>query len=509
MARVSSTHGNDGTPPTDTMPATPNRRRGIILRFMSKSEIQQPPQTPREPDPLFLEIIEGPGLGTVLRVDAPQLVGRSSQCDLVIDHPAVAQKQLRLEVRYGRLTAVNCGEENQDPPLKNGAPFQVTGLEEGDILALGPVLLRLGEHPLGHDPDASAPGPLARLGGWRLVAAGAGLVVLIVAGMVFFGRGRPTPGTDGLDAWSKERSNADTLQMRKVSALLLQARRMDREGQEEEAKSHLAALLDIDPQNLEARSLLTDILAREEARARREQEHQAHSRQVRDRVQPHVIEAERLLAAQDLRGASNALAKALAIDPYLPEATSILTGIEARERQQRREARTSSQDLGDGRARLAALQAEAQSAVIQNAPYRAFSAYQQLAILETDPERAALARKKAIELESKLNKLTSEDLQLAHQMESQQQYVKEYEALSRVLEIYPESRPALTRTATLLPLLEQEARRLYEEGLFKDRQGHRDQAVALWRQAVAAMPVADNEYRRQAEAKLAQAGDKP
>ncbi len=85
---------------------------------------------------------------------------------------------------------------------------------------------------------------------------------------------------------AKERAIDDAEYMRRVMTLLVQARRLADEGQDEQALARLAALLEIDSGNEEARKLEATLRGRMEARAAEARQREAQAQAVRDKVLP-------------------------------------------------------------------------------------------------------------------------------------------------------------------------------------------------------------------------------
>ena len=85
---------------------------------------------------------------------------------------------------------------------------------------------------------------------------------------------------------------------------------------------------------------------------------------------------------------------------------------------------------------------------------------------------------------------------------SQKKYGEAFVIWTKVLEIYPEAKETRAKVNELAPTLEAEARRLYAEGLVYQGLGNMETARERWREAMAAMPLQDNEYYRKSAAKL-------
>ena len=293
--------------------------------------------------------------------------------------------------------------------------------------------------------------------------------------------------------------------MRKVMTLLMQARRLSTEGQDEQALARLTALLEIDSGNEEARRLADSIKEKLAAREAEDAARQRAAQETRQAALPHVAEAERLLAGNDPAGARQAADKALAVAPDMAEAKSVLARIEAMEEAARREAEEKAEAVARERAHLVAMYDEAAAALKNDQGYQALVIYRRLADEETDPARAEAARKKAAEIQDALVKRIMPDFTLGQKLYSQKKYGEAFKVWVKVLEIYPEAKETTAKVAELTPMLEAEAKRLYEEGLVYQGLGNLETAKDRWREVLTTMPLPDNDYYRRAAEKLGQA----
>lgn len=479
----------------------------ITVSITAPEAAMSPDRTQFRPRPTFIgegpnavEVMEGPSQGTIRRFGNRVMIGRSSRCDLVLDDPTISREHLLIEFRDGRFKAVNQNPNNAT--LRNGAAIQSSVVSTGDILSIGPARLRLALS--GPGASASGAGILARLIGNPKLLAVAGVVVFLVITAVFFLSSPQKAPQDAVveGERAKERAIDDAEYMRRVMTLLVQARRLADEGQDEQALARLAALLEIDSGNEEARKLEATLRGRMESRSAEARQREAQAQAVRDKVLPLVQKARELLTSGDTAGARQVLAQAGEVGADLPEVRAVLADIESREQALRREAEERKKALTAERTHLVALYDEAETALAADAPYRALVAYRQLAEEETDPGRAAAVRKKAAEIQDSLVKRIMPDFTLGQKLYSQKKYGEAFKVWAKVLEVYPDAKETKSRVAELTPMLEAEAKRLYEEGLVYDGLGDRETAKARWRAVLETMPLQDNEYYRKASAKL-------
>jgi pSer/pThr/pTyr-binding forkhead associated (FHA) protein len=481
----------------------------ILVRITTPNQTPQPADhTEYRVRPTFVgegqnavEILAGPGQGTIRRFGARLLIGRATRCDLVIDDATVSREHLLLESRGGQWMAVSRSPKNVT--LKNNLPIQSDQVVTGDILTIGPSRLRLA---LLAKPTTRfvVPENLMRLVGNKklLLGAAIGLFVLVLA-LFFLSKPAKTPQQAVVESeWGKQRAMQDAEFMRKVSTLLIQARRLYEEGQDEQALARLTALLELDAGNEEAQRLIASIRSRTEAKAATAKQRQEQAAQAREKALPFVREAERLLTAGETARAKAAVEQALALDANLAEAQALVTKIEAQEQAGRLQAEKQAKIATAKREQLLGIYAEAEADLAANAPYKALVVYRRLAEEETDPGRAAAARKKAAEIQDVLVKRIMPDYALGQKLYGQKKYAEAFKVWIRVLEVYPEARETRAKVAELTPMLEAEAKRLYEEGLVHEGLGNRETATARWRAVLEAMPLTENEYYRRAAAKL-------
>jgi pSer/pThr/pTyr-binding forkhead associated (FHA) protein/tetratricopeptide (TPR) repeat protein len=479
----------------------------VVARITAQGGGAAPDRTEFRPRPVLtgegqnaVEILSGPGQGAVRRFGDRLLIGRSTRCDLVIDDPTVSREHLLIEFRDGRFTAANQNARNIT--LKNGAAIQKDVLANGDVLTIGPAEVRL---TLGGQGRQAAGGGLAaRLTRHPKLLAAAGIgLFLLIAGIFFLSSPAPSPRDAVIEGErAKEQDAQDAEYMRKVMTLLIQARRLSTEGQDEQALARLTALLEIDSGNEEARRLQASIKDKLAARDAEAQARRQEAETAREAAAPHVAEAERLLARGDTAGARQAVDQALAVAADLPEARGLVTRIGDAEAAARRAIEEKARTAAQGREHLIGLYDEAAAALAANEGYRALTIYRRLAEEETEPARAEAARKKAAEIQDALVKRIMPDFTQGQKLYAQKKYGEAFKIWTRVLDIYPEAKETRAKVAELTPMLEAEAKRLYEEGLVYQGLGNYETAKARWREALEAMPLPDNEYHRRAAEKL-------
>ncbi|OLN30393.1 hypothetical protein DVDV_0593 [Desulfovibrio sp. DV] len=453
-----------------------------------------------------VEVLSGPGQGIIHRFDTHLLIGRAARCDLVIDDATVSREHLLIDGRGGRWLALSRNPKN--PALKNGVPFQTAPVGTGDTLTLGPARLRL----VLSNPQAglALPPRVRRLLGDRklLISAGIGIFILLVL-LFFLSKPAKTPQEAVVaDDWARQRAQQDTEFMNKVSTLLIQARRLQEEGRDDQALARLDALLAIDAGNGEAQRLKAELQTGMMQRSAEDKSRRDQAAQALERAKPHIQQAERLLAAGDGAGARAAAQDALAQAPDAAQVRQLMEKIDAREASDQRQAQEKAQTATAKRQELNGLYDEAAAALADDALYKALLIYRRLGDAEAaEPARAA-ARKKAAEIQDALVKRVMPDFTAGQKLYNQKKYAEASALWAKVLEIYPEAKETKARLAELTPMLEAEAKRLYEEGLVYEGLGDRQTARARWNAVLETMPLKDNAYSRRAAEKLGMSPDR-
>lgn len=447
-----------------------------------------------------VEVLSGPGQGVIHRFDTQLLIGRAARCDLVIDDPTVSREHLLIDGRGGRWLAVSRNPNN--PALKNGVPFQTAPVASGDTLTIGParLLLVLSLPRPGLPLPPRMRGILANRK--LLFGAGIGLFALLLL-LFFLSKPARSPQEAVVaDDWARQRAKQDTEFLNKVSTLLIQARRLHEEGRDDQALARVDALLALDANNQEARQLKADLQAGLQQRAVQDASRRDQAAQALERATPHLRRAEHLLAAGDAAGARAAAQDALALAPDAAEVRQLMDKIDASQASSQRQAQENARTSTAKRQELTGLYDEAASALADDALYKALVLYRRLGEEETTDQTRAAARKKAAEIQDALVRRVTPDFTAGQKLYNQKKYAEAYALWAKALEVYPEAKETKARVAELTPMMEAEAKRLYEEGLVYEGLGDRQTARARWKAVLETMPLKDNVYYRRAADKL-------
>jgi len=136
--------------------------------------------------------------------------------------------------------------------------------------------------------------------------------------------------------------------------------------------------------------------------------------------------------------------------------------------------------------------------------YQAMKLYRDASAEDADQARAADAKAKVARLQDALVKQIMPDYNQGLKFHAQKKYHEALVCWLRVLDIYPEAKETNARVAELKPVMEADAKRLYEEGLVYEGLGNRTEARKRWQEVLEIMPFEDNVSRQKAKAKLGQ-----
>lgn len=128
---------------TDQVELTPDTR---MVTVPHGSVLGPQTSTSRNHDLLRLGCVEGPFVGVGIPLGArPRTVGRSPDCDLVLDDPEVSRRHLCVWVEGGRVVARDLGSTNGTDRPGTGPNDEVRQLRVGDTVRIGRCTLRVDE----------------------------------------------------------------------------------------------------------------------------------------------------------------------------------------------------------------------------------------------------------------------------------------------------------------------------------------------------------------------------
>lgn len=476
--------------------------------------------------PNALEIEEGPGQGLVHRFGESLRIGRAATCDLVLQDPAVSREHGLLERAAQGWQATSLNERN--PLTLNGQAIRTAPVKSGDLLGAGAARLRLllGEAPpkdagqakasakAAAKPSVKAPAkaPGARFprpdltGLLRnrkvLLWGGGGVFGLLVLVFLFSGSEKTTGDAVLQEVRQKERAMSDSEQTRRVANLLTQGQKLADQGDLDQALARFQSVLESQPGNEQAQSAVKDLRARLDARDAQAREKEQQAAALHQKIVGLITEGDRQLAQGKYAEAAATAAKALETAPGDKEAADLLEKATRAAETARRQAEDKARQQTEARARLRDMYAKADENARAGNSYLAMKYYRDASAEDPDQARAADAKAKAAKLQDALVKQVMPDYNQGLKFYAQKKYQEALKCWLRVLEVYPEAKETNAKVAELRPVMEADAKRLYEEGLVYEGLGNRTEARRRWQEVLEIMPFQDNVYRQKAEAKL-------
>jgi pSer/pThr/pTyr-binding forkhead associated (FHA) protein/TolA-binding protein len=112
------------------------------------------------------------------------------------------------------------------------------------------------------------------------------------------------------------------------------------------------------------------------------------------------------------------------------------------------------------------------------------------------------------ELRKLMEKKVRQDYEKGLSYYRKKDYPNALKSWDRVLKIYPEHPQTKEKMAEILPIQEDKAKRLYQEGLVYEGINNISKAISKWKEAIKAAPVDSSVYYKKARGKLAEYGQK-
>jgi pSer/pThr/pTyr-binding forkhead associated (FHA) protein/tetratricopeptide (TPR) repeat protein len=446
-----------------------------------------------------LEVFAGPRLGLILRFGDALRIGRGEKCDLVLQDPSISREHGLLTRTHKGFEAKSLSERN--PMTVNGQSIRTAPVKTGDVLGVGPARLRLalgaGATPSGRRLTIPAGLKNRKV----LLAFGGGLFLALVLAMFLSGP-KNRPGEAVLqEARQKEQAAGQAELAGRVSALLVQGQKLADQGDLDQALARYQAALDIKPGQDEAERAVADLRAKMVERDATARERERRTAELRGKVVGLIMEGDRLLAQGKFEEAEAQAGKALAVSPDDQEARDLLAKARQAGDTARRQAEEKSRQQAESRAILRETYAKADEKARAGQLYPAMKLYRDGAAQDADQTRAAEAKVKAASLQDALVKQIMPDYNQGLKFYAQKKYREALKSWLKALEVYPEARETTAKVAEIKPIMEAEAKRLYEEGLVYEGLGNRQEAMNRWQAVLEAMPFEDNPYRQKALAK--------
>lgn len=453
-----------------------------------------------------LEGVQGAAAGLRHDLRDKVLVGRHEDCDLRIPDQTVSRKHMLVERKGKAYVAKALNEQN--PILHNGRPTLSVPLADGDLLTLGDSVLRVRLSAPAKKPRRSAQAGTAAPNRVRialyllLLVCGVGLLFLAL-------RSGQEPQSPEQAVLQKEKDKQEQIQSaalkREISVLLANGIRYFENGDLPQAKGRFQGVLELDPDNTEAKEFLDRIAAQEQEQQAREVQARQSARELQERLSPLLTKANTALATRNYAEAEALLLEAQALAPEHAEVQTLLEQARSGLEETRRQAEADAAHQQRRQTKVERSLAKALESAQAGQLYRALKEFEYVLTLEQSGPTADTARQRIPELQTRLKALTATDFDAGTKLLEEKKVVEALAAWERVLQVYPEHEGARGGIDRLKPALATKGRELYQEGLVLEDLGKLPQARDKWTEAVETLAVLPgDEYLDKARRKLAQ-----
>jgi tetratricopeptide (TPR) repeat protein len=448
----------------------------------------------------LLEVIEGPSKGRALAFDDRILVGRQTDCDLVIEDKTVSRQHLRIERTGKKLVATALNKNN--PVLLGPKAISSAPLKDGDVLRIGESALRvsMGAATV-KDADKGAGKPnKVRMAIYVLLLVLA-LGILIVAVLP---SKMESPSQSVVD---QERDKLVRIQdaalKREISVHLTNGKQFLERRDYVQAQSRFKRVLELAPDNAEAQSLLAEVEAHIQKDEERKLQAEQRAREIREKLSPLFTEANVLFATKDYAKAREILLQAQELAPDNPDVNKLLAEVEQALEEQRAQQEEQAAQQEKALTKVKHSYAKAMQFRDEKQLYRALREFLYLLSLDVESEETDAARRLVPELEQQLLEMTRKDFTLGEELLAKDNPTEALQAWRAVLDVYPDHKDAKARIERLMPAIAQKGKELYQEGLVYEDLGQAEMAVKKWLEAVDTLTiVTGDEYLGKAKKKL-------
>ncbi len=444
----------------------------------------------------LLEVVEGPSKGQAFAFDDRVLVGSQVDCDLVIDDKTVSRQHLRIEHKGNTFVATTLDKNN--PVLLGDKALSSAPLEDGDVLHIGESTLRV---RIGAATGNTEGKPnKVRMVIYVLLPVFA-LAALVVA---MLPSEKESPSQSVAKQERAEHGGIQgAVQEGNVSEHLTQGKQFLESRDYVQARSRFKRVLELEPDNVEARNLLAETEAFIHKEEERKEQAEKRARELREQLNPLFTDANVLFATKNYVKAKEVLHKALELAPDHPDLIRLLADV-----QQALEEQQVVQDEFAARqeqalAKVKHSHAKAMQYLDENQLYHALREFLYLLSLDVECEETETAKRLAVELEQKLIDMTQKDFKRGEELLAKDNPIEALQAWRAVLEVYPDHKAAIAQIDRLMPAISQKGKELYQEGLVYEDLGQTEMAMKKWREAVRTLSIVpQDEYLLKARNKI-------
>jgi pSer/pThr/pTyr-binding forkhead associated (FHA) protein len=456
-----------------------------------------------------VEIIEGVAGCDVCEFDDHILVGRSTNCDVIIRDGTVSREHFTISRIKNKYILTNLNKKNVT--YLNDRIIKRKAVKDGDIVKIGSTTLKVKIFTPGKDEKKTA---------WKRIAA---VVAVIVVGAVFvimfFGREVLDTTVDGMMEQFeviKERyiigpesgrkgPGEEAGRSRNIELYLNEGKEFFDKGDFSSALESFSLVIEIDPENREALDYIESSRAKiEEERKKREGAERKRIELERE-MESLLSESVKLYEGGQYKKARARLTEAGKLSSSSKEVSDLMSKVNAKIKEEQR--------IREGEQRRKKLLADVRTDYASGIRhykaseyYPALVEFRKVVSLDINSYETAEAERLIPEIKEMLSEMTAETYDNGLRYYEKEDYEGAMIMWQKVLDIDPEHPKAKKGISEILVILDQKAEALYHQGIVYEGVGKIDEAVEKWKEVIKILPVKTNEYYKQAIDKLKEHG---
>lgn len=488
------------------------------------------PRPDTSPAENSIEIINGEQKGEVHPLDDSMLIGRKSTCDLCINDDSVSREHLLITRVPGKdksgSTAIGAKYE-----IKNVSKENVTLLNDKIIKKASKIkdqdIIKIGNTTLNvrlYEKDK----PYEKVGRYEKDIKGVfqdiltrkktlmkigivalGLFVILLMFIILKQEPPDQKANDEKSIIKKEQVIEDAELRRRVALYLKSGKDLFEKQDFSQALVRFQGVLDADPTNKDAiryASLCKEKIE-EENRIQRMKEEK--DKELKNRVSNLINKARELLQKGEYAEAKLSLLEARSLSPSDKNVANLFKKIEDKLKEQE----VSLQEKAHRKAQLLAQMSECyitgKKYYDQGKYYPALKELKKIVLMGPDCIESANARRMVTnaqtmipKLKAMLMKRAKTDYDKGIKYYNRKKYEKAFIFLQKVVDINPEYKNVKEIHIKVAEILEEKAKKLYQEGLVYEGIGQIDKAKKKWKAVITTIPLESSEYYQKASSKL-------
>lgn len=460
-----------------------------------------------------IELVEGRDQGNACVFDNHILVGRSTNCDMLIEDETVSREHITISLVKNKYVLTNLNKNNVT--YLNSKMIKKANVKDGDIIKIGETTLKVKIFTGKKEKKKIA---------WKGIITVVAVIVLLAALlMVFLGRqktvGKTTVKEQPEQAGMKNEKDIieterDRERQRREAEKNRRAAYYMKEGEELLAKRNFSSALqrfslviEIDPENKRALDYIAQCRAKIEEARRIRVEAERKRKELEQKVGRLVSESKKLYENKEYKKARGKLIEASKLSSSNKEVSGLLSTVNTKIKKEEARIREERQRREDLLARVRKLHARGMEHYDNGDYYLALKEFHKVVSIDVGSSETGEARKLIPAITNMLSKRTSQYYDRGIEYYEQEDYSNALTMWQKVLDIDPEHSEAKKVISGLFLILDQKVKTLYHEGLVYEGIGKIDRAVKKWKEVIKTVPVKTNEYYQKAIGKLRKHGE--